>query len=124
MNRSVLLASAEPGLVHLPELCDCAEAAIVSRTVLNAGTLRVVLFTFAPGQELTEHTAPARALVQVIEGRAAFRVGETTHELQPGDLLHMPPGAPHAVRAHERFSMLLTLDRSAQTAGGSAPTSG
>lgn len=99
--------------MHLPELCDCAEAAIVSRTILSAGTLRTVLFTFAPGQELTEHTAPARALVHVIEGRAAFRVGDTTHELRAGDLLHLPPGAPHAVQAQERFSMLLVLDRSA-----------
>ena len=28
-----------------------------------------------------------------------------------GELLHMPPGTPHAVRAPEPFSMLLTLVR-------------
>ena len=63
---------------------------------------------FAAGQELSEHTSKARALVQILSGTCAFSVGATRHTLRAGDLLHLPPGAPHALTAPEPFSMLLT----------------
>lgn len=82
---------------------------IVSRTVLRTATSRVVLFGFAAGQELTEHTSPYHALVQGLSGECDFDVSGKTYRLQAGDLLSMPPNAPHALRAVTDFSMLLTL---------------
>ncbi len=76
--------------------------------MLTTPALRLTLFHFAAGQELSEHTSKARALVQVLSGTCRFSVGATVHTLQPGDLLHLPPGAPHAVTAAVPFSMLLT----------------
>jgi quercetin dioxygenase-like cupin family protein len=83
--------------------------AIVSRTLLQTPQLRVVLFHFDAGQELTEHTSPHRATVQVLSGGCEFLLGTEWHLLKTGDFVHMSPGLPHAVRAAERFSMLLTL---------------
>jgi quercetin dioxygenase-like cupin family protein len=85
------------------------EHGIVSRTLFAVGSTRVVLFAFAEGQSLSEHSTPRAALVQVTTGRCEFTVSGTTHTLNPGDMLYLPPGAPHAVHARERFSMILTL---------------
>lgn len=81
---------------------------IVSRAVLTTPALRLTMFHFAAGQELSEHTSKARALIQVLTGTCHFTVGGVMHVLRPGDLMHLPPGAPHAVTAPEAFSMLLT----------------
>jgi quercetin dioxygenase-like cupin family protein len=89
---------------------------ITSRTLLKTETLRVVLFGFAEGQELTEHSTPRSATVQVLSGECDFTLNDTAHHLQAGDLLYLPPGARHAVKAPRRFSMLLTLAQPA-TAG-------
>lgn len=82
---------------------------IVSRTLFQGPSGRMVLFGFDKGQELSEHTSPYRAFVQVLDGECEFLLGTEWRRLKAGDLIHMTPGLPHAVRAVERFSMLLTL---------------
>ena len=72
---------------------------------------RVVLFGFAEGQELTEHTSTQEALVQILSGECEFTLDGQPHQLKPGDLLFMPPGLPHALKATTQFSMLLTLSK-------------
>ncbi len=111
MSSSTLLSSSLAGVVPLPAATQFSDNGIVSRTILSAGRTRVVLFGFAAGQELTEHASPARALVQMLSGRAEWSLAGEKRTLGAGELLHMPPGLPHAVRAIEPFSMLLTLVR-------------
>ena len=82
---------------------------IVSRTLLKAPNARVVLFGFAEGQELTEHTSTQHALVQILTGECEFSLSGKPHNLKGGDFLYLPPNAPHAVKATQQFSMLLTL---------------
>ena len=108
MKKSTLLPAHESGTCSLLEPAAPVAQGIVSRAVLTTPGLRLTLFHFAAGQELSEHTSKARALVQVLSGRCDFTVNGKAHALKPGDLLHMPPGAPHALLATENFSMLLT----------------
>ena len=105
---ATLLASDAAGVCALREPVKNVAHGIVSRAVLTTPGLRLTLMHFAAGQELSEHTSKARALVQVLSGTCHFTVGGTRHVLKPGDLLHLPPSAPHAVTAPENFSMLLT----------------
>lgn len=88
-----------------------ADHGIVSRTLLRTATSRVVLFGFAEGQEMTEHTSTQHALVQVLSGECEFSLAGKPQSLKPGDLLYMPPNFSHALKAKTRFSMLLTLSR-------------
>jgi quercetin dioxygenase-like cupin family protein len=74
----------------------------------------VVLFGFAPGQELSEHTSTKHALVQILSGECEFTLNGKPQTLRAGDFLHMPPNLPHAVIATQQFSMLLTLTRPAR----------
>ncbi len=108
MKKTTLLSPTDSGVCSLTAPVENVAHGIVSRAVLTTPGLRLTLFHFAAGQELSEHTSKARALVQILSGACEFTVGPTQHVLKPGDLLHLPPGAPHAVTAPEAFSMLLT----------------
>lgn len=98
-------------MLSLPLETRYADQGIVSRTLLSTPDLRVVLFGFAAGQELTEHTSTQQALIQVLSGSCEVTLDGVAHALGAGDLVWMPPGLLHAVKATERFSMLLTLAR-------------
>lgn len=95
----------------LAELVQYGEGAVVSRTLRKskAGTLTV--FAFDAGQELSEHSAPFDAYVQVLDGRAQLVIGGERVEAKAGELVLMPADIPHAVEAPERFKMLLTMIR-------------
>ena len=111
MSARTLLATDRAGSLSLGSATQFSDSGIVSRTLLDAERTRVVLFGFAAGQELTEHATPARAVIQMLSGRAEWTLGKEKRTLAAGDLLHLPPGQPHAVVATEPFSMLLTLVR-------------
>lgn len=110
MSNRTLLSAETPGTLQLAAATQVSAAGIVSRTVLQSPELRVVLFTFADGQELTTHTNTRRAVIQVLDGTGEFFFGGKWERLAAGSLLHLPPSHPHAVRATAgAFSMLLTL---------------
>lgn len=95
----------------LAELVEYAEGSVVSRTVLDKPTGTVTLFAFDAGQGLSEHTAPFDAMVQVLAGTAAVTIGGAEQVVAAGQAVLMPADVPHAVRADERFKMLLTMIR-------------
>ena len=119
MSEQPLMNPSEMRILSLPEETQFAAHGIVSRTLMKTSTARVVLFGFAVGQELTEHTSPQHAMVQVLSGECEWTLGGQVRTLKAGELLYMPPNLPHAVRATQQFSMLLTLFKNAEPA--SAP---
>lgn len=97
-----------PNLADL--LGDLPADAIVSRTLSQSGPLRVILFGFAPGQELSEHSTPMTATLHFLCGHATVTLGDETHEFGPGAWAQMAPKLPHSIRAHdEPVLMLLTM---------------
>lgn len=108
---STLLDPAVAGTVLLAEATQFSPSGIVSRALLSRPGLRVTLFGFAAGQELTEHASSSRAIIQILSGTSAWTVAGKPQVVAAGEVLHLPPGTPHAVRAEEPFSMLLTLVR-------------
>jgi quercetin dioxygenase-like cupin family protein len=68
--------------------------------------------TVTEGQGLSEHTAPFDALVYVLEGSAEITVGSKLLQTKSGEAVLLPANQPHAVKAHTRFKMLLTMIRS------------
>jgi quercetin dioxygenase-like cupin family protein len=92
-------------------LVDYQTGAVVSRVVLKGETGNVTLFSFDQGQELSEHTAPFDALVHVLEGQAEIKISGAPYRLEAGQAIIMPANQPHALKAVERFKMLLTMIR-------------
>jgi quercetin dioxygenase-like cupin family protein len=103
------LAGAQPA--KLQDLAAYQDGSVVSRVLLKAETGNVTLFAFDAGQELSEHTAPFDALVHVTDGKAEISISGQPHVLSAGQVILMPAGQPHAVRAVERFKMVLTMIR-------------
>ena len=83
----------------------------LSRVLFKDDDIRLVLFGFDTGQELTEHTASMPALLQIISGQARLELGEETVTVRPGSWVHMPAHLPHSVLAEEPTVLLLTLIR-------------
>ena len=95
----------------LDKMVEYAEGSIVSKTLLDTPAGTLTLFAFDAGQNLSEHTAPYDAVIQVADGRAVVTINGTDHDVQTGQMIIMPANIPHAVRAQERFKMLLTMIR-------------
>ena len=103
-------------LAHVHKLGDLVsyqDGSVVSRVLMKQKTGNVTLFAFDAGQELSEHTAPFDALVQVLDGEAEVTIAGEGFEVRAGEAIIMPAGRPHAVRAVSRFRMLLTMIRAA-----------
>jgi len=109
MKEQPLIEAGAQKILSLAEETKFAANGIVSRTVFRSPNCRVVLFGFAEGQELSEHTSTQHALVQILSGECEFTLAGKPHALKTGDLLYMPPNLPHAACATKPFSMLLTL---------------
>ncbi len=108
MAKDDLLAT----VFHTNELVNYQAGAVVSRTLINQKTGTVTLFAFDAGQELSEHTAPYDALVQVLDGETRVTIAGQPFDLAAGDLIIMPANQPHALSATTTFKMLLTMIRS------------
>jgi len=100
------------GVTRASDLVAYQADAVVSRSVIKQPAGNVTLFAFDAGQELSEHTAPYDALVQVLEGEAEITIGTQAHRVRTGEMILLPARRPHAVRAAARFKMLLTMIRS------------
>lgn len=97
--------------VAATELTAYQTGSVVSREIVKKKSGTVTAFAFEKGQGLSEHTAPFDALVHVIDGNAEITVGGKPHHVKCGELLLMPAGIPHALKANERFKMLLIMIR-------------
>lgn len=96
----------------IPELIAVQPQAVVSRTLVNQKSGTVTLFAFDGGQGLSEHTAPYDALVQLLEGEMEILIAGQPFHLSGGQMLLMPAGQPHALKAILPSKMLLTMIRS------------
>jgi len=93
------------------ELVDYQEGSIVSRTVMDKPEGTITVFAFDQGQNLSEHTAPFDALIQVVEGTGIITIDGLDHTVDAGQAIIMPADIPHAVSAGVRFKMMLTMIR-------------
>ncbi len=100
-----------PAVLDPSEIAAYQDGAVVSRTLVKRDKGSVTLFAFDRGQDLSEHTVPHDALVHVIDGEAEIVIAGAAHRVRAGEMIVMPGGKPHAVRAVSRFKMLLTMIR-------------
>lgn len=113
------LAETAQGFVFHHDLAalvgDIPDQSIVSRQVVNDELVKVTLFGFAAGQELSEHTASKPAILQVVTGEGTFGLGAEVMEVGPGSWVHMAPHLPHTVTARTQLVLLLTMLKGART---------
>jgi len=100
------------GQAKAEDLIVYQEGSIVSRTIIDRKTGTVTLFAFDKGQGLSEHTAPFDALVFLLDGEAEIVISGQVLRLKQGEMVIMPANQPHALKATEKFKMILTMIRS------------
>ena len=100
------------GAASLSSLIVYQDGSVVSQTLLERKTGTVTLFAFDKGQGLSEHSAPFDAMVLVADGQAEITISGKAHRVSAGEMIVMPANEPHALKAVERFKMLLIMIRS------------
>lgn len=95
--------------IALSDQTPAPAGGVASRTLLQSRGGKSMVFSFDAGQELSEHTNPNHAILSGLTGSVEVTAGEAVHTLGPGDLLHLPPKLPHAVKAENAASFLLQL---------------
>jgi len=93
----------------LSALVDYQDDTVVSRTIIEHANGTVTLFAFDKGQGLSEHTAPFDALVHVIDGEATVIISGRSTQLKTGEATIMPANKSHALKAVDRFKMMLVM---------------
>jgi len=106
MNEKIFNAAE---VYTLKEMVNFSEGSTVSKIITRNEKGNLTLFAFDKGQNLSEHSAPFDAIVQVLEGTGTIIIDKKEHTLGEGQLIIMPANIPHAVAAKERFKMLLIM---------------
>jgi len=86
-----------------------ADKAVVSKHVLKKDSGNITLFAFDKGEGLSEHTTPFDALVLVVDGSAEIIIDGESTILGASESIIMPANIPHALKALDRFKMVLTM---------------
>ena len=97
---------------HIADLVKAVELpsdGTLSRTIYQDDGLKAVLFGFIAGQELSEHTASAPAIMHFLEGEVTVTLNDESVTAKPGTWIHMPPQMRHSLRAKTPSKMLLLL---------------
>ena len=97
---------------------EVPSAGTLSRTLFQDDVVKVVVFGFAAGEELSEHTSSRPAIIQVLRGELALTLAGEPVAAREGAWIHMGAGLRHAVLARLPSVMLLTLLGPGAPAGG------
>jgi len=101
-----------PTVEWLRDLVNYQDGAVISREIIRKSTGTVTLFAFDKGQGLSEHTAPFDALLHVFDGEAEVTISGKAYHLEQGQIIILPAGETHALKALSKFKMLLAMIRS------------
>jgi quercetin dioxygenase-like cupin family protein len=82
---------------------------ILSRTLSKEAGVELVLFAFAEGEQLSEHTSVRPAIIHVLAGEADLVVGDAAYQATPGTWARMPSNTKHSLLARTPLVMALYL---------------
>ena len=96
----------------LVDMVNYQKESVVSKTLIEKETGTVTLFAFDQGQGLSEHTAPFDAMVYILDGEVEITISGNPTNLKQGEMIIMPANESHALKAINRFKMMLIMIKS------------
>jgi len=105
------MVESKPVVVDLLAMTEVADKGIVSKSVVENDHHKIIHFTLAAGQELSEHTASVPASIQIVSGAGGVTLDGRSYEAKPGSLYYMPAEMRHAIVADEPLVFMLTMFR-------------
>jgi quercetin dioxygenase-like cupin family protein len=94
---------------NFTEIIDYQNGSVVSKQLIKCPVGNVTVFAFDKGEGLSTHSAPFDAMVQIVDGKAEIIINNESFHLESGNSIIMPANIPHAVKAVEKFKMVLTM---------------
>ena len=82
---------------------------ILSQTLSSDDGIELILFAFAAGERLSEHTSARPAIIHILAGEGELTAGPDAHPARPGTWLRMPPEMKHSLVATTPVVMALYL---------------
>ena len=82
---------------------------ILSQTLSNDGDIEFLLFAFAAGEQLSEHTSARPAIIHILDGEGELTVGGDSYPARPGTWLRMAADVKHSLAARTSMRMVLYL---------------
>ncbi len=95
--------------IKIVDLVDYEEGRVVSRTLASKPHVNITLFAFDQNEEISAHTSPGDAMVQILDGEALINIDGKEIKAGKGEVVVMPANVPHSVSASSQFKMLLTV---------------
>ena len=95
--------------VDIVDLVDYEEGRVVSRTLSSKSHVNITLFAFDKDEQISAHTSPGDAMIQVLDGEALINIDGKEIKTTKGQVVVMPANVPHSVSAISQLKMLLTV---------------
>lgn len=96
---------------NLSQMINLQKGAVSKKRILSKKYGDVVLLALDQDQKMSEHTAPADALVVVLEGEVELIFKTQSYFLKTGETLTIPALEPHSVAAKTPLKMMLVIIR-------------
>lgn len=96
------------GQIRIEDVNSYEEGKIVKSPLYKSDNTVIVLASFSAGQEMKPHTSPMDAVLQILEGEAVIHLDGTDHVVGQGEMILLPAGIPHGLKAVQNFRVLIT----------------
>lgn len=80
-----------------------------STALLKTPHLEIMRLILVTGKSMPEHHLAGEVTIQCLEGAIELRAHQKTQTLRAGDLVYLAGGEPHALKALEDASVLVTI---------------
>jgi quercetin dioxygenase-like cupin family protein len=81
----------------------------VSHALFKTDQLELMRLVLPRGKGMPDHKVPGAVTIQCLEGKVELSAHGKSQTLQPGELVYLAGGEPHALHAVEDASVLLTI---------------
>ena len=110
------IGHAEPGEVIDIRPLGNRRADAVTTTLAKSDQLEIIRLILPAGKDIPPHKVAGAITVQCLEGRVEFQAHGKWQTLESGQMLYVAGNEPHAVKAIEPSSLLVTIQRPAKSA--------
>ena len=80
-----------------------------TRTLAKTDQLEIIRLVLPAGKEIPTHQVAGPITVQCLEGRVEFFAHNNWLSLEPGQLIYLQGGEPHALKSIADASVLVTI---------------
>lgn len=94
---------------NLAGAVDIEAGKVNSLTLAQMPGAKITLFGIDKDEGMSSHAAGGDAMVNVLEGTGQITINGVVHEVDAGQTVVIPAGAPHSVKGITPFKMLLVV---------------